>query len=256
MCLFQSIILATWKKLYMPFLAVLFSNFHFKCLPFFKVVISLTLYSFNWEGKVGYSPGHSGGSWNCMIWKKGEGGSSPKLFSPQRILEKLRYIFRGRGYEEKKNNAGKTKTDNGVKRLMTSSVFVSLYESRGKRTRVFLLLFRAFCSFPDCEDLHHQRRWDVSELCLVEMDRLYPSENMASASRGLVSFPVCLWRSAAWKYGAPRLRRTAARVAVPVPLTAAVHWGPSSPASSTAPTSGWKGPLRRKRSRWPPMCCK
>lgn len=130
---------------------------------------------------------------------------------------------------------------------------------RGKKEDACVCLCPAFFSFflPDWEDLHHQRRWDVSELCLVEMDRLYPSENMASASRGLASFPVCLWRSAAWRHGAPGRRGTAAGVAAPVPLTAAARWrGPSSPASSTAPTSGWRGPQQRQTSRWPPTCCK
>lgn len=113
------------------------------------------------------------------------------------------------------------------------------------------------CSFPDWEDLHHQRRWDVSELCLVEMDRLYPSENMASASRGLASFPLCLWHFAAWRHGAPGRRGTAAGAVAPVPLTAAARWRDSSrPASSTAPASGWRGPQHRRTSHYPPTCCK
>lgn len=61
------------------------------------MVISLTLYSFNREGKVGYSPGHSGGSWNCMIWKKGEGGSSPKLFFSSKDSGKAPLHFQGKG---------------------------------------------------------------------------------------------------------------------------------------------------------------
>lgn len=141
------------------FLAVLFSNFHFKCLPFFLSGNQSNIVFIQLRRK---SRLFARSQWRLVELHDMEKGGGRKFsktfFSPQRILEKLRYIFRGRGYEEKKNNAGKTKTDNGVKKLMTSSVFVSLYESRGKRTRVFLLLFRAFCSFPDCEDLHHQRR--------------------------------------------------------------------------------------------------
>jgi len=98
----------------------------------------------------------------------------------------------------------------------------------------------------------------VTELCLVEMDRLYyPSENMAPASRGSASSPVCWWRSAAWRRGAPGRRGTAAGAAAPVPSTAAARRrGPSpSPAWSTAPTSGWRGPRQRRPSRGPPPCC-
>ena len=159
---------------------------------------------------------------------------------------------RKRRRRRKKENA---KGYTSVKKSIPSSVFVSSHER--KKGRECLSLSCVSSSFPDWEDLHHQRRWDVSELCLVEMDRLYPSENMASASRGLASCPVCLWRSAAWRRGAPGRRGTAAGAAAPVPLTAAARWrGPSRPASSTAPTSGWRGPQQRRTSRWPPACCK
>lgn len=98
----------------------------------------------------------------------------------------------------------------------------------------------------------------MSELCLVEMDRLYPSENMASASRGLASAPFCLWRSGAWRRGAPGRRGTAAGAAARVPRTAAACWrrGPHSPAWSTAPTSAWRGPQQPRTSRWLLLCCK
>lgn len=87
------------------------------------------------------------------------------------------------------------------------------------------------------------------------MDRLYPSENMASASRGLASFPVCLWRCAAWRCGAPG-RTVAAAAAAPVPLTAAVRQrGPSGSASLIAPASDWKGPQRLLSFRRPSTHC-
>lgn len=89
------------------------------------------------------------------------------------------------------------------------------------------------------------------------MDRLYPSENMASAHRGSASSPACSWRSAAWRRGAPGRGPTAAgAAAAPVPQTAAARWRATSrPASSTAPTRGWRGPQRRRTSRRPPACC-
>lgn len=123
--------------------------------------------------------------------------------------------------------------------------------------RILGLVFCAFCSFAPWEDFHHQRRWDVSELCLVEMDRRYPSKNiMASVSRSSASFQVCLWRSAAWRRGAPERKGPAAGAATPVLLTAAVRpRGPSSSASSTVPTSGWRGPQRRGTCLRPSACC-
>lgn len=197
----------------------------------------------------------SGGTGNCIKWKEEEErGSSPKLFffSLKRLWSSSVTLSEE---GDPTRRVKKTQGDITVwKKSIPSSVFVSAHE-REKRTR--LSLSCAFSSFPDWEDLHHQRRWDASELCLVEMDRLYPSENMASASQGLASFPVCLWRSAAWRHGAPGRRGTAAGLAARVPSTAAARWrGPSRPASSTAPTSGWRGPQQRQTSRWPLMCCK
>lgn len=90
------------------------------------------------------------------------------------------------------------------------------------------------------------------------MDRLYLSENMASAYRGSPFFQVCFWRCAAWRSGAPGRRGTAGRAAARAPLTAAASWRSPrcSPAWSTAPTRGWKGPQQRPTSRRPPTCCK
>lgn len=42
----------------------------------------------------------------------------------------------------------------------------------------------------------------MSELCLIEMDRLYPSENMASISQSLDSSPLSFFHCVAWRHGA------------------------------------------------------
>lgn len=185
-----------------------------------------------------------------------EGGGGERKFS-KTFFFPLNGSWRSSvGFSQEADPTRRAKKTRGSRTVSPSSRFVFLtWEPRGKDARVCRSC--VLCSFPDWEDLHHQRRWDVSELCLVEMDRLYPSENMASASRGSASSPRCWWLSAAWRHGAPGRRGTAAGAVAPVPLTAAARWRDSSrPASSTAPASGWRGPQHRRTSRCPPACCK
>lgn len=83
----------------------------------------------------------------------------------------------------------------------------------------------------------------------------YPSENMASASRGAASSPVCWCCSAACAgCGAPG--RTAAGPAAPAPPTAAARrQARSTTAWSTAPAAGCRGPQQPGTSRRPPASC-
>lgn len=58
----------------------------------------------------------------------------------------------------------------------------------------------------------------MSELCLIEMDRLYPSENMASISQTLDSSTVYFFHFVAWRHG-DRLG-----CAAPAPGIVRVRW--------------------------------
>lgn len=108
----------------------------------------------------------------------------------------------------------------------------------------------------------HQRRCDVSELCLLEMDRFYPSENMAPHSQSLDYFPVCSSLSVAWRHGAGAQRPgMAAAVGVAgarVPVTVRVlsHRGPGNRAWLIVRTSVWSGGQRRGTSHRELTFCK
>lgn len=93
--------------------------------------------------------------------------------------------------------------------------------------------------------LHQQKgRWDASELCLVEMDRLCLSKNMASVSQSLDYFPVCSLHSVASRR-ARVSRQTGERAARARGTARARRWDPKTCAWLIAPTSDWIRPPRR-----------
>lgn len=174
-----------------------------------------------------------------------ERGSSPKTFLlPGRIVEEVPLDFQRNGRRLKKRYSWSCR-DEAVPPPPPKKQ--SLLTWAQKKDASLSLSW---------EDLTpHQRRWDVSELCLVEMDMFYPSENMASASRGAASSPVCWCCSAACAgCGAPG--RTAAGPAAPAPPTAAARrQARSTTAWSTAPAAGCRGPQQPGTSRRPPASC-
>lgn len=104
--------------------------------------------------------------------------------------------------------------------------------------------------------LHQQKgRWDASELCLVEMDRLCLSENMASVSQSLDYFPVCSLHSAASRR-ARASRQTGERVARVRVTARARRWDRKTRAWLIVPTSDWNRPLRRPTYRPTRTLCK
>lgn len=104
--------------------------------------------------------------------------------------------------------------------------------------------------------LHQQKgRWDASELCLVEMDRLCLSENMASVSQSLDYFPVCSLHSAASRR-ARASRQTGEHVARVRVTARARRWDRKTRAWLIVPTSDWIRPLRRPTYRPTHTLCK
>lgn len=104
--------------------------------------------------------------------------------------------------------------------------------------------------------LHQQKgRWDASELCLVEMDRLCLSENMASVSQSLDYFPVCSLHSAASRR--TRASQQTGECAARVRVTArARRWYRKIRAWLIVPTSDWIRPQRRPTFRPTRTLCK
>lgn len=91
----------------------------------------------------------------------------------------------------------------------------------------------------------------MSELCLIEMDRLYPSENMASISQTLDSSPVYFFHCVAWRLG------VRSECAALVPGTVRVRWwDPRILPWLIVRTRDWIGDPQRWISRQTQKSCK